>query len=171
MATAAILIALFTTITIALLPHQVPQQSGDGICPACDPSAPVVPANLRHEYYFEESVGGAGDGATALWFVPLVGVALGARAVTSATHRPPPDRGSATDRSCRGLRELTIREFGVSRETGYSCLRTAEAGGAGGSQPGVSVSPRLADTPGLRRPGVVGPGRRPGGRRRRRGRG
>jgi len=38
----------------------------------------VIPANLRHEYYFEESVSGAGDGASALWFVPLVGLAVGA---------------------------------------------------------------------------------------------
>ena len=78
MATAAILVALFTSITIALLPHHVPQQFGDGICPTCDPSTIVIPPNLRHEYYFEESVSGAGDGASALWFVPLVGVALGA---------------------------------------------------------------------------------------------
>lgn len=78
MATAAILVALFTSITIALLPHQVPRQLGDGICPTCDPSTVVIPANLRHEYYFQESVGGAGDGGSALWLVPLVGVALGA---------------------------------------------------------------------------------------------
>jgi hypothetical protein len=78
MATAAILVALFTTITIALLPHHVPQQFGDGICPTCDPSTVVIPPNLRHEYYFEESVSGAGDGALPLWFVPLVGAALGA---------------------------------------------------------------------------------------------
>ncbi len=78
MATAAILVAMFTSITIALLPHQVPQQLGDGICPTCDPSTVVIPANLRHEYYFEESVNGAGDGGSALWLVPLVGLALGA---------------------------------------------------------------------------------------------
>ena len=78
MATAAILVALFTSITIALLPHQVPQQLSDGICPTCAPSTVVIPANLRHEYSFEESVSGAGDGASALWFVPLIGVALGA---------------------------------------------------------------------------------------------
>jgi hypothetical protein len=78
MATAAILVALFTTVTIALLPHRVPQQLGDGICPTCEPSSVVVPANLRQEYYFEESVSGAGNGGAPLWFVPLVGVALGA---------------------------------------------------------------------------------------------
>jgi hypothetical protein len=78
MATAAMLVALFTSITIALLPHHVPRQFGDGICPTCNPSTIVIPPNLRHEYYFEESVSGAGDGALALWFVPLAGAALGA---------------------------------------------------------------------------------------------
>ena len=38
----------------------------------------MIPANLRHEYYFEESVNGAGNGGLPLWFVPLVGLALGA---------------------------------------------------------------------------------------------
>ena len=81
MATAAILVALFTTLTIALLPHHFtgPQQAaGDGICPTCEPSTTVIPTNLRHEYYFEESVNGAGDGAIALLIVPLIGAALGA---------------------------------------------------------------------------------------------
>ena len=91
MATAAILVALFTTITIALLPHQVPQQPA-AICPACDPRAPVVPANLRHEYNFEESVGIAGDGGLPLWFVPLVGVALGALRGHLRYYTPPATR-------------------------------------------------------------------------------
>jgi hypothetical protein len=81
MATAAILVALSTTVTIALLPHHfnVPRQSaGDGICPTCEPSTIVIPANLRLEYSFEDSVNGAGDGAIALLIVPLAGAALGA---------------------------------------------------------------------------------------------
>jgi hypothetical protein len=78
MASAAMLVALFTSITIALLPHHVPLQTGDGICPSCEPSTVVIPPNLRPEYYFEESLGGAGDGAAPLWFVPLVGIAVGA---------------------------------------------------------------------------------------------
>jgi hypothetical protein len=81
MATAAILVALSTTVTIALLPHHfiVPQQSaGDGICPTCEPSTIIIPTNLRPEYYFEDSVNGAGDGAIALLIVPLAGAALGA---------------------------------------------------------------------------------------------
>jgi hypothetical protein len=89
MATAAILVALFTSITIALLPHQVPQQSGDGICPTCEPSTIVIPPNLRQEYYFEESVSGGGDGALPLWFVPLVGLALGALRGHLRYYTPP----------------------------------------------------------------------------------
>jgi hypothetical protein len=80
MATAAILVALFTTLTIALLPHHftAQQQSAtDGICPTCEPSTIVIPANLRDEYYFQESVNGAGGGG-ALLIVPLIGAALGA---------------------------------------------------------------------------------------------
>ena len=81
MATAAILVAMVTTLTIALSPHHFTgphQGAGDGICPTCEPSTIVIPANLRHEYYFEDSVNGAGDGAIALLVVPLIGAALGA---------------------------------------------------------------------------------------------
>lgn len=81
MATAAMLVALFTTLTIALSPHHFTgprQPAGNGACPTCEPSTIVIPASLRHEYYFEESVNGAGDGAFALLVVPLIGAALGA---------------------------------------------------------------------------------------------
>ncbi len=56
-------------------PHQA---VGNGICPTCEPSTIVIPASLRHEYYFEDSVNGAGDGTIALLVVPLIGAALGA---------------------------------------------------------------------------------------------
>jgi hypothetical protein len=81
MATAAILVALFTTLTIALLPHHAtgPQPPvSDGSCPTCEPSSIVIPTNLRHEYFFEQGVNGAGDGAVALLVVPLIGTAIGA---------------------------------------------------------------------------------------------
>ena len=81
MATAAILVALFTTATIALSPHHFTgprQPAGDGTCPTCEPSTIVIPASLRHEYYFEDSINGAGDGAIALLVVPLIGAAVGA---------------------------------------------------------------------------------------------
>ncbi len=81
MATAAILVALFTTVTIALLPHHVtgPDQAvAGGACPTCEQSSTVIPAGLRREYYFEDSVNGAGDGAIALLIVPLTGAALAA---------------------------------------------------------------------------------------------
>ena len=81
MATAAILVAMSTTLTIALSPHHFTaphQAAGNGICPTCEPSTIVVPASLRHEYNFEDSVNGAGDGAIALLVVPLIGAAVGA---------------------------------------------------------------------------------------------
>jgi hypothetical protein len=81
MATAAILVAMVTTLTIALSPHHFTgphQGAGDGICPTCEPSTIVIPANLRREYSFEDSINGAGDGAIALLVVPLIGAALGA---------------------------------------------------------------------------------------------
>ena len=91
MATAAMLVALLTTLAIALSPHHFtgPQQAaGDGICPTCEPSTIVIPTNLRHEYYFEESVNGAGDGAIALLIVPLIGAGLGA--LRGNLRYPPP---------------------------------------------------------------------------------
>ena len=42
------------------------------------PGRPPIPADLRQEYTFEDSVNGAGDGAIALLIVPLTGAALGA---------------------------------------------------------------------------------------------
>ena len=89
--TAAILVALFTTLTIALSPYHftgAQQPAGDGICPTCEPSTIVVPTNLRHEYSFEATVNGAGDGATALLVVPLIGAALGA--LRGHLRYPPP---------------------------------------------------------------------------------
>jgi hypothetical protein len=98
MATAAILVALSTTATIALAPHRVAgaqRAVADGTCPTCAPSTVVIPANLRHEYAVEAAVNGAGDGTAALLVVPLLGAALGAlrghlryppRTASPATH-------------------------------------------------------------------------------------
>jgi hypothetical protein len=78
MATAAMLVALFTSLTIALRPDGVPQQPvGDGICHNCEPPTIVIPPNLRHEYEAEGSVGHAGGSTLlALLIVPLVGAAI-----------------------------------------------------------------------------------------------
>jgi hypothetical protein len=81
MAAAAILVALFTTLTIALSPHSVTGShpaTGDGSCPTCESTTLVIPANLRQEYDFEDRVNGAGGGGLALLVLPLVGAALGA---------------------------------------------------------------------------------------------
>jgi hypothetical protein len=83
-------VALFTTVTIALSPRHFTgprQPAGDGTCPTCEPSTIVIPASLRHEYYFEDSVNGAGDGAIALLVVPLIGAAVGA--LRSQLRYPP----------------------------------------------------------------------------------
>lgn len=91
MATAAILVALFTTLTIAVWPHHFTvgqQPAGGGICPTCEPSTIVIPANLRREYSFEAAVNGAGNGTIALLIVPLTGAALGA--LRGQLRYPPP---------------------------------------------------------------------------------
>jgi hypothetical protein len=110
MATAAMLVAVFTTATIALLPHRVPLQDpplnqsyiSDGGCETCDPVSLTIPPAFRHEYYVELSVGQAGDSAfTALLVVPLVGAALGAVGAGAAVARRPLSRpavpGTTTD--------------------------------------------------------------------------
>ena len=68
------------TLTIALSPHHVieGQATPDGMCPTCEPSTTIVPANLRPEYSYEDGVNGAGDGTIALLVVPLIGAGLGA---------------------------------------------------------------------------------------------
>ena len=105
MATAAILVALFTTLTIALFPHHFtvpPQAAADGTCPTCDPSTIVVPPNLRHEYSFEDSVSGAGDGAIAL----LIRAAHRRRA-RRATRPPPQPTAHHPTRTPRPGRRVT----------------------------------------------------------------
>jgi hypothetical protein len=91
MATAAILVAVLTTLTIAVWPHHftvAPQAAGDGTCPTCEPSTMTVPADLRREYSFEAAVNGAGDGTAALLIVPLIGAAIGA--LRGHLRYPPP---------------------------------------------------------------------------------
>jgi hypothetical protein len=85
-ATAALLLAVLTSVTIALFPHQVPLQGGDspgyiagGGCETCDPNDTVIPPALRHEYWVELSVGQAGQAPLAALLIgPFLGAALGA---------------------------------------------------------------------------------------------
>jgi len=91
-ATAALLVAVLTSITIALFPHQVPLEGtpaagggpgagyiAGGGCETCDPVNTVIPPSLRHEYWVEISVGQAGIVPLAfLLFAPFVGAGLGA---------------------------------------------------------------------------------------------
>jgi DUF1707 SHOCT-like domain len=88
MATSALLVAVLTSVTIALFPHQVPLQGGDspgyiagGGCETCDPNNTVIPPGLRHEYWVEISVGQAGQAPLAFLLLgPLLGAGLGALA-------------------------------------------------------------------------------------------
>jgi hypothetical protein len=83
-ATAALLLAVLTSVTIALFPHQVPLQNNPppppgGGCETCDPNNTVIPPGLRHEYLVELSVGQAGQAPlAALLIAPLIGAGLGA---------------------------------------------------------------------------------------------
>jgi hypothetical protein len=88
MATSGLLVAVLTSVTIALFPHQVPLQGGDspgyiagGGCETCDPNRTVIPPGLRHEYWVEISVGQAGQTPLAFLLLgPLLGAGLGALA-------------------------------------------------------------------------------------------
>ena len=76
-ATAALLLAVLTSVTIALFPHNVPLQNNPppppgGGCETCDPNDTVIPSGLRHEYWVELSVGQAGQAPLAAMLVELV---------------------------------------------------------------------------------------------------
>ena len=91
MAVAAMLVAVLTSLTIALRPGDVPRQpAGDGICHNCEPPTIVVPSNLRQEYQAESDVAHAGGSTLlALLVVPLVGAAIAAgRAGANGSRRP-----------------------------------------------------------------------------------
>ena len=93
MATAALLLAVLTSVTIALFPHHVPLQSPPpppgGGCETCDPNSVVIPPGLRHEYWVELSVGQAGQlPLAALLLAPLFGAGLGALAGGLASRSP-----------------------------------------------------------------------------------
>jgi hypothetical protein len=96
MATSALLVAVLTSVTIALFPHQVPLQGGDspgyiagGGCETCDLNNTVIPPGLRHEYWVEISVGQAGQTPLAfLLLAPFIGAGLGAFAGGFASRSP-----------------------------------------------------------------------------------
>ena len=102
MATAALLVAVLTSVTIALFPHQVPLQGtpaagggpdagyiAGGGCETCDPVRTVIPPGLRLEYWVEISVGQAGDTPLAfLLFAPFLGAGLGALGGGLASRSP-----------------------------------------------------------------------------------
>ena len=82
-ATAALLLAVLTSATIALFPHHVPLQNPPpppgGGCETCDPGNTGIPPGLRHEYWVELSIGQAGQAPLiALLLAPFLGAGLGA---------------------------------------------------------------------------------------------
>jgi Domain of unknown function (DUF1707) len=108
-ATAALLLAVLTSVTIALFPHQVPLQGtpaaggggtgyiGGGGCETCDPNREVIPPGLRHEYWVELSVGQAGETPlAALLIAPFLGAWLGVLGGGLARRSPGISRGGGT---------------------------------------------------------------------------
>ena len=99
MATAALLLAVLTSVTIALFPHHVPLQSPPpppgGGCETCDPNSVVIPPGLRHEYWVELSVGQAGETPLAVLLIgPFLGAWLGVLGGGLARRSPGISRGS-----------------------------------------------------------------------------
>ncbi len=102
MATAALLVAVLTAVTIALFPHRVPLEGtpaagggpdagyiAGGGCETCDPNNTVIPPGLRHEYWVEISVGQAGQTPLAfLLLAPFLGAGLGALGGGLASRSP-----------------------------------------------------------------------------------
>ena len=98
MATAALLLAVLTSVTIALFPHHVPLQSPPpppgGGCETCDPNSVVIPPGLRHEYWVELSVGQAGETPLAVLLIgPFLGAWLGVLGGGLARRSPGISRG------------------------------------------------------------------------------
>jgi hypothetical protein len=93
-ATAALLLAVLTSVTIALFPLRVPLQNNPppppgGGCETCDPNDTVIPPGLRHEYWVEISVGQAGQAPLAALLIgPFLGAGLGALAGALAGQSP-----------------------------------------------------------------------------------
>jgi Domain of unknown function (DUF1707) len=133
-ATAALLVAVLTSVTIALFPHQVPLQyprADGGGCQTCDPDNTVIPPGLRHEYWVEISVGQAGmTPLAALLIAPFVGAGLGAFAGGSAGRSP-----GSSGRGADGARPLSpsapprppgrLRASNADRETVIDLLKAA----------------------------------------------
>jgi hypothetical protein len=107
-ATAALLLAVLTSVTIALFPHHVPLEGtpaagggpdagyiAGGGCETCDPNREVIPPGLRHEYWVEISVGQAGQTPlAALLIAPFLGAWLGVLGGGLARRSPVTSRGS-----------------------------------------------------------------------------
>ena len=139
MATAVLLLAVLTSVTIALFPHHVPLQTppppAGGGCETCDPNQVVIPPGLRHEYWVELSVGQAGQTPlAALMIAPFFGAWLGVLGgalarKTSGTRRrglggphalsppQPPGRLMASDADREKVADMLKAAFALGRLT------------------------------------------------------
>jgi len=131
-ATAALLLAVLTSVTIALFPHHVPLQSQapNGMCPTCDPSSVVIPQALRHEYWVESSVGQAGQTPlTALLIAPFLGAWLGVLGGGLARRSPSISRGSGPHAPSPPQPPGRLRASDANREQVIDTLTAAFAQG------------------------------------------
>ena len=139
MAAAVLLLAVLTSVTIALFPHHVPLQTpsppAGGGCETCDPNQVVIPPGLRHEYWVELSVGQAGQTPlAALMIAPFFGAWLGVLGgalarKTSGTRRrglggphalsppQPPGRLMASDADREKVADMLKAAFALGRLT------------------------------------------------------
>jgi hypothetical protein len=81
-ATAALLLAVLTSATVALLPHHVPSQNPpggqNGVCQTCAQDRTVIPPRFRSEYRTQIAIGQAAMmPLTALMVAPFLGAWLG----------------------------------------------------------------------------------------------
>ena len=144
-ATAALLLAVLTSVTIALFPHHVPLEGtpaagggpdagyiAGGGCETCDPNQVVIPPGLRHEYWAELSVGQAGDTPlAALMIAPFLGAWLGVLGGGLARKSPvtsrsgphalsppqPPGRRMASDADREQVTRMLTAAFAQGRLT------------------------------------------------------
>jgi Domain of unknown function (DUF1707) len=131
-ATAALLLATLTSVTIALSPHHVPLQSQapNGLCPTCDPSSVVIPQALRHEYWVELSVGQAGQTPlTALLIAPFLGAWLGVLGGGLARRSPGLSRSGGSHALSPPQPSGRLRASDANREQVIDTLTAAFAQG------------------------------------------
>ncbi len=136
MAAAALLLAVLTSVTIALFPQHVPLQfpppPPGGGCETCNPNQVVIPPGLRHEYWVELSVGQADMAPlAALMIAPFFGAWLGILGGGLARTSPGTRRrgGSGPQPDALPQRPAGLMASDADREKVAGVLRAGFAGG------------------------------------------